>query len=233
MTNPDPKPRNTIPGWGPTPRFDIPLPLLLPSLPLLVFFLVLVPPGGFATEATEANFGSTVLNTFAMATAIRDGDRRSATAIGDGDWQQCGPPPSSTGEPCVISYLGCIFFNNSGGGMAAMAAATTTAKDSGGHGLQMQRQQQKRRNVNSDGDGGWVDKDNGGDGSRDGRAARVTKIMVDVEIDVERGRDRERDRERLSAHSLHLLVINQQSRSAVINSLAPLAHRLKTFFPCR
>ena len=82
----------------------------------------------------------------------------------DGDRQQCGPPPSSTGEPCIISYLGRRFCNNSRGGVTA----TATAKDGGGHCLQMRCQKQKLRHRDGHGHGGRVDKDNGGDGARDG-----------------------------------------------------------------
>ena len=95
MTNPDPEPSDTLPGAGPTPRFDLPLTPLLLSLPLLVFSLALVPPGGgFATEATEATLGPAVLNTFAMATVIDDNMYN-----GNGNRRRRGTSPSLTGEP--------------------------------------------------------------------------------------------------------------------------------------
>ena len=49
MKNLDPETSDTLPGSGLTPYFDLPLPLLLLSFTLLVFFLFLVSPGGFAT----------------------------------------------------------------------------------------------------------------------------------------------------------------------------------------
>ena len=86
MANTDTEPSDTLPGAVSTPRFDIPLPLLLFSLPLLVFFLVLVPLDFFFTEATQATLGTAILNTSAMATAIGndvddgDGNRRRQSA---------------------------------------------------------------------------------------------------------------------------------------------------------
>ena len=75
------------------------------------------------------------------------------------------------------------------------AKETATAKDGGGNGddgLQMWRQQQKRRNNDGDREGRWVNKNDGGDGAGDGKAARVTQIRRDMEIYRERGIERER-----------------------------------------
>ena len=63
-----------------------------------------------------------------MATAIGDN-----VDDGDGNWQQRGPPPSLTGELCIISYLSCRCCNNSVGGVTATETATAaTAYRCGG-----------------------------------------------------------------------------------------------------